>query len=57
MNNKKGKPALETGELVVRINVSLPLSLAQRFRAEVPDKERSALIAKLLKEHLNKQIN
>lgn len=55
MIKKRGKPALEAGELAVRINVSLPLSLAQRFRAEIPEKERSKLIAQLLQKHLDKQ--
>lgn len=50
--NKKGRPALEDNEIAVRINVSLPLSLAQEFRRRVPMNERSALVARLLQEHL-----
>jgi hypothetical protein len=38
----------------MRITVSLPDELARRFMASVPDRKRSALVARLLEDELRK---
>jgi hypothetical protein len=49
----EGKPPLEEGNLAFRMNFTLPLSLAMRFRREVPDKKRSEIVAKLIEHYLD----
>jgi hypothetical protein len=51
----EGRPPLEDGRLAMRVNFTLPLSLALRFRHEVPDKQRSAVVAKLIADYLDEQ--
>lgn len=53
--SKKGNPPLEENELAVRINVSLPLSLAQELRRRVPAKERSAFIVQLIRDQFSQE--
>lgn len=52
---KPGPKSKEKDELMVRINISLPLSLAQEFRSRVPDKERSALVTRLIEKYLTQE--
>jgi hypothetical protein len=51
----EGRPRLEEETLAMRMNFTLPLSTVLRFRREVPDKQRSAVVAKLIERYLNEQ--
>ena len=46
-----GRPSKSEEELMVRVNVTLPLAIARELRQRVPEKQRSKLIARLLQEH------
>lgn len=52
----EGRPPLEDGELAMRMNFTIPLSLALRFRNEVPERQRSAIVAKLIKTYLDEHV-